>query len=164
MDAFITSAFLNAPKNEESYLQVFERQERVLRDAVQPVVCQIEHPDVRGLREDLLGQLADAVTGQSQTPESGQSGERVGVHLEDLVLAEVERPQAIRQGAQRGVRNVAEAVRVEREVAEVRAAVPEDVPGRIWIFMFQFTRSGGKSVALRRPEIMRKSGSKAAQA
>ena len=92
------------------------------------VVGQVQPLDGRRLLEDGLAEAADAVAGQPEAVEGVEAGERRGMYLRDLVLAQVEGAQRRPQVAQRGVRDVAEEVGVETEVLQDGAAVLEDVP------------------------------------
>ena len=94
------------------------------------VVGQVQPLDGRRLLEDGLAEPLDAVAGEPEAVEGVEAGERRGVHLRDLVLAEVEGAQRRPEVPQRGVRDVAEEVGVEAEVLQDGAAVLEEVPER----------------------------------
>ena len=94
------------------------------------VVGQVQPLDGRRLLEDGLAEAADAVPGQPEAVEGVEAGERRGMHLADLVLAQVEGAQRRPEVPQRRVRDVAEEVGVEAQVLQDGAAVLEQVPER----------------------------------
>ena len=113
-----------------THLEPLEGGERLLVDVLDLVVGQVQPLDGGGLLEDGLAEAADAVAGQPEAVEGVEAGERRGVHLRDLVLAQVEGAQRRAEVAQRGVRDVAEEVGVQAQVLQDGAAVLEDVPER----------------------------------
>ena len=113
-----------------THLEPLEGGERLLVDVLDLVVGQVQPLDGGGLLEDGLAEAADAVAGQAEAVEGVEAGERRGVHLRDLVLAQVEGAQRRAEVAQRGVRDVAEEVGVQAQVLQDGAAVLEDVPER----------------------------------
>ena len=118
------------PTRSLTHLEPLEGGERLLVDVLDLVVGQVQPLDGGGLLEDGLAEAADAVAGQPEAVEGVEAGERRGVHLRDLVLAQVEGAQRRAEVAQRGVRDVAEEVGVQAQVLQDGAAVLEDVPER----------------------------------
>lgn len=112
----------------QSYLEFLERQECVLLDHLYLVVRQVQHLDCAGALKDLVPETADLVPGEPESVEGREPGKGGWVHLDDLVLAQVERAQVGAKGFERRVRDVAEKVGVKREVVEGGTAVLEEVP------------------------------------
>ena len=113
-----------------THLEPLERGERLLVDVLDLVVGQVQALDGRRLLEDGLAEPPDAVAGEPEAVEGVEAGKGGRVHLADLVLAQVERPQRRPEAPQRRVRDVAEEVGVQAQVLQDGAAVLEDVPER----------------------------------
>lgn len=101
-----------------SYLELLERHEGLLIDSRDFVVGQIQPSDSARLFKDLLADETDSVSGQSQSVQSLQTGQSVGVQFVDVVFAQVQGPQRGRHGFDGVMRNPAELIGLQGQISD----------------------------------------------